>query len=498
MNKKLGLVGKKGNLFFLAFAFFILALSLVLAEELQSGTGTATTGQITITATPESGNAPLTVQFSASPTDESTTLETYSWDFQSDGTADSTEANPTLTFTESGTFTITLTATGKDTANTEKTFTASKEVMVQSPIALSVTANPTTGQAPLTIQFTLAATGKNPLKYSWDFNWDKKPDSTEQNPLFTYTAASEYKATVTVTDAEGNTAIASIPISVTKYDSHLNLSSYFPDTVNPGENSITLLVVNEGTEPVKDITAKLVGKSIQHLTSTSIALLQPGDQDSLTIKANFLKEGELTATAKILDKNFPLNFIVTKGTTYNKEELQVKFDELKKQLQEQETIYYDKKSQNYLVAEVLDNMKSIQKQMQEVQQQLLTNKLPEAKVGLELTGGAITDLAVDLTQVRKPEVTLLMWMKENAVAITAIIASLGALGGILVKVKQHAVKVKDHAQKFVQEGKQKISEKIEEGKKKKNEKGKKESHEEGKKGEETEEGKEKKENEENL
>ena len=332
------------------------------------------------------------------------------------------------------------------------------------------------------------------MKYSWDFNWDKKPDSIEQNPVFTYTTVGEYKATITVTDAEGNIATQQVPISVTKYDSHLNLSSYFPDTLNPGENSITLLIVNEGTEPVKDITAKLVGKGIQHLTSTSIALLQPGDQDSLTLKANFLQVGEVTATAKVLDKNFPLTFTVTKGTTYDRQELQTKYDELKKQLQEQEATYYDKKSEGYLVSEVFDAIKATQKQLQDIQQQLLTNKLPEAKVGLELTGGAITDLSADLVQVRKQKVTLLMWMKENAVAITAIIASLGALGGILVKVKTHAVKVKDQAQKFVQEGAQKITEKIEEGKKKRNGNGgKKDNSEEKKKGDSAENTEDKKE-----
>ncbi len=474
MSKKTGVL--------IIFVFFLLLNFILAIAEEQAAVPTE---QLSITATPETGNAPLTVSFSATPA-----AETYSWDFNGDGTVDSTETTPSFTFTEAGTFTVTLTAT-----TAEKIVTMTKEVRVESSITLSVTATPTSGEVPLTVQFTLAAAGKAPLTYAWDFNWDKKMDSTEQNPVFTYTSAGEYKAIVVVTDAEGNTASTSLPISVTKYDSHLNLSSYFPDTVNPGETSITLIIINEGTEPVKDITVKLVGKNVQHLTSSNIAVLQPGDQDSLTVKANFLKEGELTATAKTLDKNFPLSFTVKKGETYNKEELQAKFNELKKQLQEQEDIYYDKKSQGYLVSEVFDNIKSIQKQMQEVQQQLLTNKFPEAKVGLELTGGAITDLSADLIQARKQKVTLLMWMKENAVAITAIIASLGALGGILVKVKQHAVKVKDQAQKFVQEGAQKISEKIEEGKKRRNE-GKKEGNgkkEENKVDSENKEGEEKKE-----
>ena len=488
MREKTGVFGerKKFNreyiLFNILFALIVLVCAsfFSLAEEAQTGTAPATGSPLlSITATPETGNTPLTVSFSATPA-----AENYSWDLNGDGTPESTEVAPSFTYEQAGTYTVTLTATGKDASGTEITRTATKQITVVSPIALSITATPTSGQAPLTVQFTLAAAGKSPLSYSWDFNWDKKPDSTLQNPTFTYTAAGDYKTTVTVTDAEGNTVIATAPISVITYDSHLNLSSYFPDTFNPGENSVTIIVVNQGTEPVKDITAKIVGKNIQHLASSSISLLNPGDQDSLTVKVNFLQTGDLTATAKVLDKVFPLSFTVKKGETYNKEELQTRFEELKKQLQEQESIYYDKKSQSYLVSEVFENIKNIQKQLQEVQQQLLTNKLPEAKVGLELTGGAITDLSADLQQARKQKITLLMWMKENAVAITAIIATLGTLSGILVKAKQHAVKVKDQAQKLVQEGAQKISDKIEEGKKKKKKReneGKKEEEKEGEK-----------------
>ncbi|MFF3286701.1 ThuA domain-containing protein [Streptomyces sp. NPDC003023] len=65
------------------------------------------------TATPDSGSVPLTVQFSS----EGSGLPgerpvTYAWDFDGDGTTDSTEANPTHVYEEKGRFTARLTVTG--------------------------------------------------------------------------------------------------------------------------------------------------------------------------------------------------------------------------------------------------------------------------------------------------------------------------------------------------------------------------------------------------
>jgi PKD repeat protein len=56
------------------------------------------------TATPSSGKAPLTVRFTDRSTDPDVGQAlTYAWDFDGDGVTDSTEADPTHTFTENGT-----------------------------------------------------------------------------------------------------------------------------------------------------------------------------------------------------------------------------------------------------------------------------------------------------------------------------------------------------------------------------------------------------------
>ena len=64
------------------------------------------------TSNVDSGPTPLTVQFSsAGSIDPDGTSLTYAWDFDGNGTTDSTDANPTHTYTTAGTFNATLTVT---------------------------------------------------------------------------------------------------------------------------------------------------------------------------------------------------------------------------------------------------------------------------------------------------------------------------------------------------------------------------------------------------
>ena len=57
----------------------------------------------------------MTVEFSSEGTADPQGSEvTYAWDFDDDGTVDSTEANPTHTYTEEGEFSVRLTVTDPD------------------------------------------------------------------------------------------------------------------------------------------------------------------------------------------------------------------------------------------------------------------------------------------------------------------------------------------------------------------------------------------------
>jgi PKD repeat protein len=88
-----------------------------------------------------------------------------------------------------------------------------------SPFAVA-TADPTTGQAPLLVQFSPAgSTDPDGFieSYSWNFG-DGSPLSTVPNPVHTYAAGGTFTATLTVTDDGGKTANAAVVVVVTPPD----------------------------------------------------------------------------------------------------------------------------------------------------------------------------------------------------------------------------------------------------------------------------------------
>ena len=130
-------------------------------------------------ATPTSGDAPLSVQF----TDESTgNITSYAWDFENDGTIDSTEQSPAFVYSTAGTYSVNLTVTGKGGSDDE---TKVSYITVAEPLAKPVanfTADPVQGIAPLNVQFTDASTGTAITAYAWDFENDGTVDSPRTEP----------------------------------------------------------------------------------------------------------------------------------------------------------------------------------------------------------------------------------------------------------------------------------------------------------------------------
>ncbi|WBB55102.1 ThuA domain-containing protein [Verrucosispora sp. WMMD573] len=84
----------------------------------------------------------------------------------------------------------------------------------RAPIAVA-NAEPTSGQAPLTVAFSSAGS-RDPdggtLTYAWTFG--DGGTSTEANPTHTYAEAGNYTAQLTVTNPKGRTAVANVPITV--------------------------------------------------------------------------------------------------------------------------------------------------------------------------------------------------------------------------------------------------------------------------------------------
>ena len=146
------------------------------------------------TASPTSGTAPLTVQF----TDESTGPPTsWDWDF-GDGNSNSTE-NPTYIYTTAGTYTVSLTATNSAGSNTSAT-TQNITVSSTTPVA-AFTESITSGIAPLTVQFTDQSTG-SPTSWEWSFGDGQY--GYPQSPSHIHTTAGTYTVTLIATNSEGS------------------------------------------------------------------------------------------------------------------------------------------------------------------------------------------------------------------------------------------------------------------------------------------------------
>jgi PKD repeat protein len=161
---------------------------------------TAATIQAAFSATPTSGTAPLTVQF----TDASIgNITGWSWDFNNDGVADSTVQSPGYTYSTAGTYSVNLTVTGPDGSDSEIKTGYITVGALSTPVA-AFTGTPASGSVPLTVQFTDASTN-SPAEWAWDFDNDGTIDSTSQNPQYTYSTAGNYTVSLKATNAAGST-----------------------------------------------------------------------------------------------------------------------------------------------------------------------------------------------------------------------------------------------------------------------------------------------------
>ncbi len=159
------------------------------------------------TANPESGDIPLNVQFDA--TGSSGQINSYNWDF-GDGETGS-GANVSHTFTTTGTYTVTLTVTGPGGENRVSLDISATEPVEPPEAAFEV--SPSSGTAPLDVQFTNQTTGQG-LTFTWNFG-DGSPVSNETDPSHRYENPGEYRVFLRV-QGESGSDTAEATISVTR------------------------------------------------------------------------------------------------------------------------------------------------------------------------------------------------------------------------------------------------------------------------------------------
>jgi len=149
------------------------------------------------------GMPPLVVTFTDTSEGE---IDEWLWDFGDGG--ESTEENPTHTYTFDGEWLASLmvrNSAGSDTATTWIT------VGVEG-LEASFTASPTRGTVPLTVTFTEDSSG-DPESYEWDFD-NGQTFPLRKAPSITYTSPGTYDVTLTVT-AGDDTDTRTVRITVT-------------------------------------------------------------------------------------------------------------------------------------------------------------------------------------------------------------------------------------------------------------------------------------------
>jgi len=140
-------------------------------------------------ATPTSGTAPLSVNF----TDISTGSPTsWAWDFGDGNT--STDQNPTHVYSQAKTYTVSLTAT-----NGMGTDTETKVDYINVNMGTDFSASPSSNTYPYSIITFQDSTTGTPTAWAWDFG--DGTTSTLQNPTKSYGSTGYYTVTLVASNA---------------------------------------------------------------------------------------------------------------------------------------------------------------------------------------------------------------------------------------------------------------------------------------------------------
>jgi PKD repeat protein len=145
------------------------------------------------TSSVTSGKVPLKVTFTDTSTGSPTS---WKWNF-GDGSKSYLQ-NPTHKYSKAGIYTVNLTVKNAKGSNT---VTKTEYIKVITKPVADFSATPTSGKAPLTVEFNDNSTG---VPTSWKWNFGDGTYSTAKNPVHKYSKAGKYTVSLTVKNAKGS------------------------------------------------------------------------------------------------------------------------------------------------------------------------------------------------------------------------------------------------------------------------------------------------------
>jgi PKD repeat protein len=135
--------------------------------------------------------------YTASFTQTTNNVTGFYWDF-GDGSAQSTQVNPSHTYQNDGIYTVQFVY-----YNDCDTLTYSNSIAIANPPVANFTYSNPTGCSPLTVTFTNASSSNSAL-YNWTFEGGTPATSTAQNPVVAFNNKGTFNVSLTVTNSQGN------------------------------------------------------------------------------------------------------------------------------------------------------------------------------------------------------------------------------------------------------------------------------------------------------
>ena len=219
------------------------------------------------------GGATLTADFTADLTDICLNNEvqftdnsigdptTWTWTFEGGDPATSDEQNPVVTYSEAGSYTVTLTVTNDVDPPSE---IIQEDYITVNSLAAAFMASTTDLCDQEQVQFT-DITNCNATSWEWTFEGGDPATSTDQNPIVTYNTAGVYSVSLTASnDAEENNITEDSYLTVhncTGLNSYAKLEMSI--TPNPGNGLFILQFNNQDYYEVTvyDITGHLLNRT---------------------------------------------------------------------------------------------------------------------------------------------------------------------------------------------------------------------------------------------